>query len=469
VKRIWRWLDDRTGLITTIGRIARHLVPPRTGWRYVLGSATLVAFLIQVGTGIALATVYVPSTQNAYDSIDFISHGATLGHLLRGMHYFGASAMMILIGLHLLRVFLTASYKYPREANWLTGVGLLGLVVVMAFTGQLLRWDQNAVWSAVVAAEQAGQVPWIGAALAHFILGGDRLGGATLTRFFAFHVFFIPALIFLFIGVHVYLVLRNGISEPPEVLPMIDPQSYRARYADLLAARGRPFWPDVAWRDAVAAFIVVCAVVALAHWAGPPDVGKPPNPSLINASPRPDWYFLWYFAVLAKLPKHVEQPWFIVLAPLVAAIVLIALPFVFPAGERRLTRRPWAVIVAAGLLFVVGYFWWLGERAPWSPVFNAPALAVQGAQRADTLQVTGARLFHDKGCEYCHAIAGQGGHHGPDLTGVAARLDSAQIASRILGGASDMPAYVGKFTPEELAALIVYLRREHATTGKPAP
>src|SRR6185437_9265210 len=115
------------------------------------------------------------------------------------------------------------------------------------------------------------------------------------------------------------------------------------------------------------AFILVCAVVALAHWAGPPDVGKPPNPSLINASPRPDWYFLWYFAVLAKLPKHVEQPWFIVLAPLVAAIVLIALPFVFPAGERRLTRRPWAVIVAAGLLFVVGYFWWLGERAPWSP------------------------------------------------------------------------------------------------------
>ncbi|MGH7632973.1 MAG: DUF4405 domain-containing protein, partial [Gemmatimonadaceae bacterium] len=107
MRRVWRWIDDRTGLITTIGRIAHHPVPPRTGWRYVLGSATLVAFLIQVGTGIALATVYVPSTTNAYDSIDFITHGAALGHLLRGMHYFGASAMMILIGLHLLRVFLT--------------------------------------------------------------------------------------------------------------------------------------------------------------------------------------------------------------------------------------------------------------------------------------------------------------------------------------------------------------------------
>ncbi|HWG54411.1 MAG TPA: cytochrome b N-terminal domain-containing protein [Gemmatimonadaceae bacterium] len=462
MRRVWRWIDDRTGLITRIGRIAHHPVPPRTGWRYVLGSATLIAFLIQVGTGIALATVYVPSTTNAYNSIDFITHGAALGHVLRGMHYFGASAMMILIGLHLLRVFLTASYKFPREVNWLTGVGLLGLVVVMAFTGQLLRWDQNAVWSAVVAAEQAGRVPWIGTALAHFILAGDRLGGATLSRFFAFHVFFVPAIIFLFIGIHVYLVLHNGISEPPDVRPRIEPATYRKEYRALLASRGRSFWPDVVWRDAIMALVVVVVVLALAQWIGPPEVGKPPNPSIINASPRPDWYFLWYFAVLAVLPKHVEQPYFIVLAPLIAFTVLIALPFVFPSGERRLTRRPWAALVAAGVLFVVGYFWWLGERAPWSPVFDVQPLVLHGVAPTDTLQLTGARLFHDKGCEFCHTVAGQGGHHGPDLSRVGARLDSAQIVSRILGGGADMPAFVGKVSPAEVQALVGFLRRDHS-------
>jgi len=167
-------------------------------------------------TGIALATLYAPSPEGAYESLRYITHDAAFGHVLRGLHYFGASAMIVLIGAHLARVYLTASYKYPREVNWVTGTVLLLLTLIMAFTGQVIRWDQNGIWSMVVAAEQAGRIPWIGRWIAHFMLAGYHLGGPTLTRSFSWHVFFIPALLFTGIGLHIYLVLRNGISEPPE-------------------------------------------------------------------------------------------------------------------------------------------------------------------------------------------------------------------------------------------------------------
>lgn len=457
LKQIWTWFDDRTGLSEVIGPIARHPVPPGTGWWYVFGSATLFVFILQVVTGIALATAYISSTADAYSSLQFITHDALLGNVLRGMHFWGASAMILLIGIHVIRVFLMGSYKFPREINWLTGAGLLLLTLGMGFTGQLLRWDQNAVWSIVVGAEQAGQAPVLGQTLARFILAGDVVGGATLSRFFAFHVFFIPALIFAFVGLHLYLVLRHGISEPPEAGRPVDPQTYRAWYHDLLERHGLPFWPDVAWRDIAFGVATVVVILLLAIIFGPPELGKPPDPTIIQAYPRPDWYLLWYFAVLALIPPTLE-PYVIILGPAVFGLTLMLLPLVANRGERSPLRRPWALGVVLMVVIMIGTLWLEGERAPWSPDFTAQPLPAQVVGATSGPVATGAQLFHDKGCEFCHSVAGHGGHRGPDLTDVANRLSPEQMTIRILTGGTNMPAFAGNLSPGELNSLVAFLQ-----------
>jgi ubiquinol-cytochrome c reductase cytochrome b subunit len=449
------WLDDRSGLLTAGKRALEHPVPPRTGWWYVFGSATLLAFVLQVATGIALSTTYVPSSGQAYESLRFITEQAMLGRFLRGMHYFGASAMVLLIGIHVSRTYIMAAYKFPRELNWLTGAVLLLLTLALAFTGQLLRWDQTAVWSVIVGAAQAARMPVVGEQIGRFILAGDTIGGATLSRFFAFHVFFIPAIVFAFIGLHLALVLRHGISERTRDGPVVDPASYREEYAALLERKGVPFWPDAAWRDVVFGAAVTAAIVLLALIVGPPDLGPPPDPSILEAYPRPDWYFLWYFALLALAPNNLESA-IIVLGPLVFGAALLLVPL-FNKGSRTMRRRPWAPLLVVFIWTTIVIFWIAGERADWSPDFAARALpaSVVGSQDAEVVE--GARLFHDKGCDFCHQIAGYGGRRGPELTDVASRMRPAEITARITNGSPNMPAYVRTLTPAQIRALTAFL------------
>lgn len=456
LRRAWSWFDDRTGLMEVLSPIASHLVPPGTSWWYVFGSATLVAFIIQVVTGIALATMYVTSTAHAYQSLQFITQDALLGRVLRGIHFWGASAMVLFVGIHMIRVFLMGSYKFPREVNWLTGAGLLLFTIGMGFTGQLLRWDQNAVWSVVVGAAQAGRVPIIGQRLAQFILGGNVVGGATLSRFFSFHVFFIPALIFGFIGVHLYLVLRHGISEPPILGQIVDPKTYRDWYNRLLEQRGIPFWPDVAWRDVVFGAAMVGGIVALAFLLGPPALGKPPDPSIIQADPRPDWYLLWYFAVLALIPPGIES-WVIIGAPMAFGAAVILLPFLGSKGERHPLRRPWAIAVVIVAVMMVGTLWRLADQAPWSPNFAAQPLTAQDLGPSSDTVWAGSQLFYVKGCQFCHSINGKGGRRGPDLSNVGDRLSKQQITLRILNGGTNMPAYAPTMSPGALNLLVDFL------------
>ena len=457
----WHWLDDRLGITDLLGPSLNHLVPRDAKWWYVFGSATLVAFIVQVASGVALAFSYVSSSSQAYETLLFITNDAPFGRFLRGMHYFGASAMILMVGAHMAQTFLFGSYKFPREMNWITGVLLLGFTLVMGFTGQLLRWDQTAAWSVVVAAEQAGRAPYVGDWVARFILGGNVIGGATLSRFFVIHVFVMPGLIIGFVALHLRLVLRHGISEPPVAGKPVDTKTYRKEYEQHLEHHGHPFWPDGAWRDFVAGTALIVIITLLAAFVGPPPIEKPPDPSLLNADPRPDWYLLWYFAVLALIPPKIEG-YVMILAPVLIGAFFLFVPILHRDGERAPSRRPWSIAVVLLSVIIIGSLWIRGAQSPWSPKFDPEPLPEKVIGATSGPVFTGAKLFREKACLNCHLVASYGGHRGPDLTYVADKLTRSDMIIRIVNGGTNMPAFGGTLKPEEIDALVAFLEtRKH--------
>jgi ubiquinol-cytochrome c reductase cytochrome b subunit len=454
--RMIKWFEDRTGIIAAIKPVAEHPVPKKAGWYYVFGSATLVAFLIQVFTGTLLSLSYIPSTSEAYQTLQFITSQAWFGRVLRGMHFFGASAMILLMGIHIIRTFLMAAYKFPREVSWMSGVLLMGLTLGMGFTGQLLRWDQNAIWSVVVGTEQAARVPFIGHPLAHFILGGEFLGGATLSRFYSAHVFFLPGIMYLLIALHLFLVIRNGISEPPIRGKKVDPDLYQKEYEEMLKTEGTPFFPNSAWRDILFGACVVIVIVGLAVIFGPPILGQPPNPTIIAAQPRPDWYLLWYFALLALLP-HGAENFVMVFVPLIFGCVLLFFPLFAGRGERHPAKRPWAILIVIAVVTTIGAFTVAGYQENWSPDFAAKPLSDTVIASSNPQVNLGAKLFYSKACLNCHQISGFGGKRGPDLSLVARRLTPDQITIRIMNGGYNMPPYGTMLNPSEVSSIVSFL------------
>ncbi len=212
---IGSWLDERTGWRNIWETLFLRKIP-KTTWAYTLGSATLFVAINQIVTGILLSVFYVPSPQDAYDSVRYITDTVTLGWLIRGLHHWGASAMVVLAVLHMLRVIVYGAYKYPREVTWLTGIALLLIVIGFGFTGYLLPWDQKAFWATTVGTRIIGVVPVIGDWLLRLLRGGPELSGVTLTRFFGVHVWVLPALLLVLLGVHLFLVFKIGISAPPK-------------------------------------------------------------------------------------------------------------------------------------------------------------------------------------------------------------------------------------------------------------
>ncbi len=215
MEKIGLWFEERMGWRPIWTALALRNIP-KVNWFYTLGSATLLVMINQILTGILLTIYYVPSPQDAYSSVSFITNEITAGWLIRGLHHWGASAMVVLAGLHMIRVVVHGAYKFPREVTWFTGLGLLAVTMAFGFTGYLLPWDQKAYWATTVGTRMLEVVPVIGPWLLRFARGGEELSAVTLTRFYGMHIWVLPAALLLLVGIHMFLVVRIGISAPPK-------------------------------------------------------------------------------------------------------------------------------------------------------------------------------------------------------------------------------------------------------------
>src|SRR5262245_3182703 len=298
IGRVGSWLDARLQLGKPIRETAEHAVPrDSASWFYVFGSAALTAFGLQLVTGILLATVYVPSAAEAWNSLQVLNHDIALVWFIRALHGWGSNFMVAMVLIHMVQVFLFGAYKYPRELTWMLGVMLLLVTLGMAFTGQVLRFDQDAYWGLGIGASIVSRVPVAGPWLVNLLLGGPIIAGATLSRFFAMHVFLIPGLLIGFVCLHVLLVLQLGINEWPVPGRIVRRATYLREYHQLTVTKGVPFVPYAVWKDILFSGFVLLSVAACAAFFGPFGPGGPPDPTIIQTAPRPDFFFLWIYAV----------------------------------------------------------------------------------------------------------------------------------------------------------------------------
>jgi len=403
------WLEHRTGIETAVKNFLYEDIPASAGWHQIIGSMAVFFFIIQVFTGALLAFNYAPTPGEAYNSVKYIMTELTGGPLIRGLHHWGASMMLIIVVLHMIQVFIYGAYKKPREATWMVGVTLLLITLAFGLTGYLLPWDNRAYFGTVVTTHIASQAPILGPYILR-LLGaqGDSVGNVTFSRFYSLHTVLLPPLTIILIGIHIYLVRKHGVA---------------AAVGD--TAPKRKFFPEQVFKDTVGvavAFIIlfVMAVVAkvpLERLADPTDTAY---------IPRPEWYFLFLFQML----KFFKGPLEIVgsqVLPGIAVLTLFLVPFIDRGPMIRLGKRTFAITFV--LLAAIA---WTGlttaavvttppntesadTETPATPE-AAPSSAATAApwQQLSPQELAGLSFFKSEGCIGCHPGAGQKGI-GPDL------------------------------------------------------
>ncbi|MDX2269510.1 MAG: cytochrome b N-terminal domain-containing protein [Bryobacter sp.] len=445
MQKLVAWVEDRTGIVSTVQHFLDEEIPASSGWKQVFGSVALFLFLVQAFTGILLGLNYGASPAEAYDSIRYIMREVTGGALMRSLHHWGASAMVIVVVLHMLQVFLWGAYKKPREVTWMAGVVLLLFTLAFALTGYLLPWDNRAYWGTVVTAQIAATVPVMGPEILRFLGAENGVGVVTFARFYAAHVLVLPAATFLLIVFHVYLVRKHGVAPEPgdELLPK------------------QKFYPKQVFKDTVAIFAVFSVLFVLAIVAKAP-LGRLADPSDTSYIPRPEWYFLFLFQLL----KYFEGPLEVlatVVLPGATVALLFALPFLDATPIRRVTQRTAALagIALAGLAFC-------GLTA--AAIVETPAEAARQEAYGPMewidltpLELAGVGYFEKEQCGACHTLGLRDeGKPGPNLGAGGATRDIPWMIAhfkepqRLMPG-SQMPPVRLKAT--ELNALASFLTK----------
>lgn len=359
------WLDLRLGWWGFVRKNLDEPMPPGVGWWQTLGNLVLTLLIFQFITGIALAMFYVPSPDHAYQSVKYITEQVWLGSLIRGMHHWGASLIVIAIVLHILRAFFWGAYKKPRELTWVAGVLIFQVILAFSFTGYLLPWDQKAYWATVVGTRIFETVPLIGDSLLRLFRGGEEVGALTLTRFYAIHIMLLPAALLILTAFHLYLVRRLHISGP------VVPQK----------GKPVPFYPTQLFRDAVVVLVGIGILFSLAAFVEA-ELTDIADPSRVDFAPRPEWYLLGLYELLKLMPPQLELLGTVII-PGMVAVGMLLLPWLDRSDSRHPGKRRWVMDVGLLLILMIGVLTLKGiltepPHVSHPPTATAPA-AAQGA------------------------------------------------------------------------------------------
>ncbi len=401
-KRVWNWINERIPLSSILRMGMDEEIPGGSRFSYALGSATLLVFLIQLITGVLELFYYAPTIDHAYDSLNFLRVDVPFGWLIHGLHYWGATAMIVIVSLHMLRVFIWGAYKNPRQLTWILGVILFLLALGMSFTGAALPWDQRGYWAAQVGTNIGGTFPFLGNFIKQVIRGGSSMGQLTLSRFFILHVAVIPGIIIMFIILHLVAFRKHGSVGPwEEGKRNINGQ----------------FWPDQIFKDVLIAIIILLALVALSTFSPPPFSG-PADPMDSSYVPKPEWNFLFLYQALKFFPGGLEVIGTVGI-PTILVLLLLLLPFVDKNKIRdpfkRLIVVPTGLIIVAGVIILTIAGYQSGESTGSNQKSSAKVTIHKENFSSNDIRL-GKQLFTSIGCIGCHSIMGTGGTVGPDLS-----------------------------------------------------
>jgi len=467
---LWGWLNRRTGLDDLLRSALDEPIPGGARFAYIFGSGLLFIFLSQVITGIFLALYYVPSADHAHTTVAYITKTVTAGSFLRSLHAYGASAMVVVLFLHLSQTYIYGSYKGRREILWLSGCVLLSLVLAMAFTGYLLPWDQRAYFATAVGTNAVSEVPVIGEYIKRLMRGGAEMGTLTISRFFVAHVFFIPACIFALVASHIFLFRKAGAAGPVEEDPY-HPEE-----------KSELFYPRQVLMDLSLTALLIAGLGMLSFFV-PMQLGPPANPADAQYVPRPEWYYLPIFQWLKYWHGSIAIVGVLVI-PTLLVLAVLALPFLDRSVERRPWKRPIAMAAYSIVVFsLVG----LGLRSqyldqhdpgvtqqlakqqaeedaymhkPFEPELSSASLAAANVILADPLAAKGKTIFEGHSCNACHGDGGVGTAAAPALVGINAKFSPDQLAELFKHFTAKMKAGgmpTINLPPDDLKALIAYV------------
>ena len=423
-------------------------LPDHTGWSAVLGTLCALTFIIMVCTGIVLAFFYVPSPDKAWDSVRYISTDLPAGKILRGLHHWGAGAMVLLVFIHQIVTYLHGSYVHPRQFTWITGAMLFLVTLGLGFTGYLLPWDMKAYWATIVGANIPNQYPGVGEYITRFILGGDGMSGFTLTRFYSIHTLLLPALLAVLMLMHIYMIRLHNLSDPRE----------RLGGEALPPSTGKPyrFFPEHMYRTAIA-FAILFTVLLLLAVKMPAPLEERAGTFIADYLPRPEWYYMWVFQLLTYFTGIWEAVGSLVI-PVGGVLLMLAVPFLSESRMKGIANRP--VSLSIGLTFLVCVVYLTSqaysEAKPYNKEIMVPSRALNDQEKQ------GLRVFVERECAYCHNIQGRGGHRtGPDMSNMRAKKRSVEYLGQYIKdpkskmASTTMPSY--DLTQAELDAVATFL------------